>query len=54
MPVIVMKVLESLGVASPEELTELDRFRQIRMTNWRGLDVGEITADFELSARSQV
>lgn len=54
MPVIVMKVLESLGVASPEELTELDRFRQIRMTNWRGLDVGEITTDFELSARSQI
>lgn len=48
MPVVVMRVLESLGAVGPAELAELERFRSVHMTNWRGIDVGEIGVDFQL------
>lgn len=51
MPVVVMKVLEDLGVLGADQLAELERFRTIHLTNWRGLDVGEIAVDFSLQQR---
>ncbi|MDB5036441.1 MAG: hypothetical protein JWQ98_3682 [Chlorobi bacterium] len=50
MPVVMMQVLESIGVLSPDEIQELDVFRSLHLKNWRGIDVGEVGADFELSS----
>ena len=48
MSVVLMRVLESMGVLSPEELEELARFRSVDLRNWRGMFVGQIGADFDL------
>lgn len=49
MPVVMMKVLEALDALSDTELAELERFRATRVTNWRGMDVGDISADFDVT-----
>jgi len=48
MPVVLMHVLESIGVLTPEELAELDRFRNTDLRNWRGTLVGQIAPDFDI------
>lgn len=48
MPVVAMKVLESLNLLTEEELIALQRFHTIHLTNWRGVDIGDITANFQL------
>ncbi len=48
MPVVVMNVLVSLGLLNEDEIAQLENFRRIDLRNWRGLDVGEIGADFEV------
>ncbi len=48
MSVVLMHVLESIGVLAPEELEELARFRSTDLHNWRGLLVGQISADFDI------
>jgi L-asparaginase II len=49
MPVIIMRVLNLLGLLSPEESTQLERYQTLRITNWKGIDVGEMVAEFELA-----
>jgi L-asparaginase II len=48
MPVIMMRVLEQIGAITPEEAAELGQFRQMILTNWRGITVGEVASEFEL------
>jgi L-asparaginase II len=50
MPVVMMKVLENLGVLSDAELAGLEAFRSIHLTNWRGIDVGDVGVDIQLNA----
>ncbi|MBS1914272.1 MAG: asparaginase [Bacteroidetes bacterium] len=50
MPVVVMKVLEEMEVLTEEEIIALRRFRTIPLANWRGLDVGDVAADFSITA----
>jgi L-asparaginase II len=46
----VLAVLEALG-ALEEERRQLDGFKERRLTNWRGLEVGEIRACLRLERR---
>jgi L-asparaginase II len=48
MPVIVMRVLEEIGAITPDEAAELQVFREMPLRNWRGIDVGEIRAEFDV------
>lgn len=49
MPTVVMQTLEALNLLTPEELVALDPFRSIVQRNWRGIEVGAITAGVKLS-----
>lgn len=48
MPVILMRVLESIGELSQEEHALLDTYRMVHIRNWRGIETGELVAEFEL------
>lgn len=48
MPVIVIRVLESLGILSDAEMAQLDQYRSILLKNWRGVETGGIMTDFRL------
>jgi L-asparaginase II len=50
MPVIVMRVLESIGALSEEELIALERYRSMPIKNWKGIETGEIATNFSLVA----
>jgi L-asparaginase II len=54
MPMIVTRVLEQIGVVTPEELEALDTFRRMPLKNWRGIDVGEIRSEFQVTAMKEV
>jgi len=48
MPTVVMQTLEALNLLEPEEIAALDSFRRLPQRNWRGIEVGEITAGVKL------
>ena len=48
MPIVVMKVLQEIGVLSDAELDRLASFRTMRLSNWRGMDIGEVATNFQL------
>jgi L-asparaginase II len=48
MPIVVMKVLQEIGVLSEEDLDRLASFRTMRLSNWRGMDIGEVATNFQL------
>jgi L-asparaginase II len=45
---VVLAVLEALGVLNEEESLRLTEFAGKRLTNWRGLEVGEVRASLRL------
>jgi L-asparaginase II len=45
---VVLAVLGALGVLKDEESLQLSEFAERRMTNWRGLEVGEARASLRL------
>ena len=42
MPVVMISLLDRLGLISPEEGLQLERFRKLSVKNWNGIYVGEI------------
>jgi L-asparaginase II len=45
---VVLAVLQALGLLSDEESSRLAEFAERRITNWRGLEVGEARASLRL------
>lgn len=54
MPVVVMSALEQLELITPEEATHLADFRRIIIRNWNEMEVGDIAAQFTLTAAARV
>jgi len=52
LPVLVLALLEALGLARPQELERMGAWREPRLLNFAGLEVGSMEAVFETEVRA--